>query len=355
MIKRLVRRHLVNFEPYRSARSEALSATVYLDANELPVQSSASSSNGVALNRYPDPFQIRLRAKLAEYAQLSPENIFVGSGSDEVIDLLFRLFCEPSDDSVVIFEPTYGVYRVCADLHGVQVRAVQLDDQFDIPADLPLAGPPLEETGRDDKLLFCCSPNNPTGNLLSPERITTLCASFKGIVVVDQAYGEFADDPGADLSRRVPDYPNLVVLKTLSKAWGLAGARIGFCAAHAEIIDYLLKIKAPYNINAVSSHIALHTLPFEQAMRQTVESIRRERREVSDALARLPSVTRVYPSDANFLLVEFADRDRVFRHLFDAGILVRRRSEERLRNCLRITIGTNEENSRLISCLKEIR
>ncbi len=345
MIERFIRRHLRSFSPYTSARSEVKTAQLFLDANELALGSPVSF-DGVPLNRYPDPFQEELRSELAARLQSKPENVFVGAGSDEVIDLLVRLFCEPTD-SVMVMEPTYGVYKVAATVNGNRVVEVPLNKEFQI--DVPRV---LASSGDSVKIIFLCSPNNPTGNLLRRDDILTVCRDANAIVALDQAYLEFADESG-DMSNEVARCPNLVVLRTLSKAWGLAGIRLGYCIADASIVSYLLRIKAPYNINAVSSKLAVDALRREQFLTNSERIVKGERSRLEKALLDLDSVLRVYPSDANFLLVEFTDARKVYDHLIGKGVVVRRRSEPRLASCLRITVGTAEENSRLLDVLKE--
>jgi histidinol-phosphate aminotransferase len=321
-------------------------AAIFLDANELSA-SSPISFDGLALNRYPDPNQLRLRTKLATLAGVSSDSVFAGVGSDEIIDLLFRLLCEPSTDSAVILEPTYGVYRVAADLNGVEAVGVELDDDFQIDVEKTLRA----IQGRT-KLIFCCSPNNPTGNLLRRQDILALCRSFTGIVVADEAYIEFAG--AASLAGDVGSTNNLVVLRTLSKAWGLAGIRLGYSIANPELVAYLLRIKSPYNISAVASALALTTLEMDGAVQTTVRELIVERERIALELNKLSIVKQVYASDSNFLLARFTDSGRAFSALLARGIVVRRRSEPRLRDCLRITVGTAEENQLLLNTLSEV-
>jgi len=346
MIEALIRPHLRNFKPYVSARSEAVEGKVFLDANELTAGSPVSF-DGLELNRYPDPNQLELRAKLAALAGVSPDSIFVGVGSDEIIDLLFRLLCEPATDSAVILEPTYGVYRVSAELNGVETLSVELDDDFQIDVEKTLMA-----VRQQTKLIFCCSPNNPTGNLLRPQDILELSKSFNGIVVADEAYVEFSG--AASLAHDVARASNLVVLRTLSKAWGLAGIRLGYCVANAELVQYLLKIKPPYNVSSIASALALKTLEMSGSIRETTQEVIAERERLAAAIRALPSVGYVYPSNANFLLVRFADSVKTFSSLLRRGIVVRRRSESRLSDCLRITVGTPEENQLVITALSEV-
>ncbi len=346
MIQDLVRKHLRSFAPYTSARSEIQKADILLDANELSLGTPVSW-NGVPLNRYPDPNQLELRTKLAMNLGVRPEQVFVGSGSDEIIDLLIRLFCEPGKEHVAVLEPTYGVYRVAAAISGVAATSIQLDGQFQI--DLKATRASLNPS---TKIVFVCSPNNPTGNLLNREDIFTLCRSTNGIVVVDQAYLEFADSTG-DMTLDIENYDNLVVLRTLSKAWGLAGIRLGYCTANPLIVSYLLRIKSPYNINAVTSRLASDAIGKSDFLTSSREQVRRERKWLGEQLKLLPFVVRVYPSEANFILAEFSDSVRVYEQLLKRGIVVRRRSETRLKQCLRITVGTHRENESVLRTLKE--
>ena len=346
MIELLIRPHLKQFEPYRSARSEVRNAHILMDANELSLGSPVMR-DGIQLNRYPDPYQITLREKLAEQVGLSADMVFTGVGSDEIIDLLVRLFCEPLKDSVAILEPTYGVYRVAAEINNVGIISIELDEEFHIDVDQTLNAISLST-----KILFCCSPNNPTGNLLRRSDILRLCKTVNALVVVDQAYVEFADDSG-DVTSDVNEYENLVVLKTLSKAWGLAGIRLGYCIANPTVISYLLRIKAPYNINALTSQTALDGLSRKEFLVSSLSRIVEGRKQLASRLSNLPGVVRVYPSDTNFLLVEFRNALHVYERLSRGGIIVRRRSEPRLRNCLRITVGTPEENNLLLENLAD--
>lgn len=345
MIDNFVRKHLRSFSPYTSARSEVREAELFLDANELSLGSPVAL-DGIQLNRYPDPIQAELRGKLAAGIDQDPANIFVGAGSDEIIDLLIRLFCEPSD-KVMVMDPTYGVYRVAATVNGNQVVEVALDNDFQLDIQKILAS-----SGKGMKVVFLCSPNNPTGNLLKRQDILSVCRSSNAIVAVDQAYLEFADSSG-DIADEVAHFPNLVVLRTLSKAWGLAGIRLGYCIAQPPIVSYLLQIKAPYNINAVTSKFALDALGKSEFLKMSKDNVKNERNRLQNSLKALSIVRHVYPSDANFLLVEFNNAREVYNRLAARGIIVRRRSEPRLANCLRITVGTSEENERVLQVLEE--
>jgi histidinol-phosphate aminotransferase len=342
----LVRGNIKALKPYRSARHDFASG-VLLDANENSL-GSAIQHNGVQLNRYPDPFQKELRQQLSEIHSVRAENVFVGVGSDEVIDLLIRVFCEPARDSIIVLEPTYGMYRVAADINDVAVRSCLLADDFQV--DLA----PVKKTiDRTTKMIFCCSPNNPTGNLLRREDILNLCAQTPAVVVVDEAYADFSNSK--PLGGAIATTPNLVILRTLSKAWGLAGIRLGYAIASPSVIAYLLKIKAPYNINVLTSAKASEALASRARMLQMAQIIIAERERLARALAQIPCVTRVFPSDANFLLIRCRSAETVRRRLIDRGIIVRDRSSEpMLEGCLRITVGTPEQNRLLIEALKEL-
>jgi histidinol-phosphate aminotransferase len=344
--EKLVRKNILELKPYRSAREDHR-AGLLLDANENAFGSPVTF-DGVDLHRYPDPYQSALRSRLAAMNNTSPANIFVGAGSDEIIDLLYRVFCEPSIDNVVIPEPTYGMYRVSANIHNVKVTSSLLTDEFQLNVQ--------EIMGSVDtatKMIFCCSPNNPTGNLLRKDDILHLCSSVKSLVVVDEAYIEFA---GTDsLANRIPAYPNLVIMRTCSKSWGLAGIRLGYCMAHEKIIAYLLKVKAPYNVNSVSAVLALRALDNSDERHDVVTEIRKQRERLVYALHKEKFVLRVYPSDANFILVRVTDAKSLYAALLERHIIIRDRSSEpKLDNCVRITVGTPEENNMLIGALEEI-
>jgi histidinol-phosphate aminotransferase len=346
-LEELIRPHLKDFEPYVSARSQAVDAKILLDANELS-SGHAVSLDSLELNRYPDPNQLELRAKLAQLTGVSSDSIFVGAGSDEIIDLLVRLFCEPALESILILEPTYGVYRVAAGVNCVEATSVELDESFQINVEQTVYAIRM-----DTKLIFCCSPNNPTGNLLRRDDILSICRNFDGIVVADEAYVEFSGVES--LARDVARRKNLVVLRTMSKAWGLAGIRLGYCVANPKLIEYLMRIKPPYNVSTIASAMALKTLEMSGAIKETTRALIVERERLAQALQELPSVRHVYPSDANFLLAGFVDSGKAFSALLERGIVVRRRSELRLRDCLRITVGTTEENQLVMDVLSEIK
>jgi histidinol-phosphate aminotransferase len=345
-IEALIRPNIRRLKPYRSARQD-YSSGILLDANENAF-GSAVTFDGMELNRYPDPSQKELRSKIARLQNVQTGNVFVGVGSDEVIDLLIRIFCEPRADSVLILEPTYGVYRVAADVNDVKVNSCLLTDDFQIDT-----RETLRTCDVSTKLIFCCSPNNPTGNLLHREDILALCEGTSAVVVVDEAYFDFAQ--AESLISAIDRYPNLVVLRTLSKAWGLAAIRLGYAVAHPTIISYLMKAKAPYNINILTSVEAVKALDQEAHMRTSVEATLIERNRLVNELERTNGVKQVFHSDANFLLVRVTDAQAIHQQLVQRGIIVRNRSSEpKLANCIRISVGTPPQNGALLTALKEI-
>ncbi len=320
---------------------------ILLDANENSFGSTLAN-DGLSLNRYPDPYQCELRSFLANINSVAVENIFVGVGSDEVIDLLVRVFCEPKRDSVILLEPTYGMYRVAASIQDVQIRSCLLTDKFQI--NLDAVKKTIDAT---TKLIFCCSPNNPTANLLSSESILALC-QLEAMVIVDEAYVDFAHS--TSMGKQVLKHSNLIVMRTLSKAWGLAGIRLGYCIADPLVISYMLKVKAPYNINALTSRAALQALRKKEKVRRTVNSIIKERAWLSANLTAIPCIENVFPSAANFILVRCKNATALYQYLAAREIIVRNRSTEPLlQNCLRITVGTRMENKQLIRAMKEYR
>jgi histidinol-phosphate aminotransferase len=328
-------------KPYSSARDEYHGeAEIFLDANENPYPS--------PYNRYPDPLQWKVKEKLAEIKGVRPTQIFLGNGSDEPIDLIVRAFCEPGQDSIMITEPTYGMYKVCAEVNAVNVQQVLLTTDFDL--DLEAVPNTFDAT---TKVMFLCSPNNPTGNLISRKKITELLKRFYGLVVIDEAYIDFTKSKS--FIHELKQFPNLIVLQTFSKAWGLAGLRLGMCYASEELIGILNKIKYPYNVNTRTQELALDAL--ENAYRKDiwVEEILKERNSLARELQALAITEKIFPSDANFLLVRVKDAQSTYQYLIDRRIIVRDRSRVNLcYNCLRITVGTPEENKRLIEALKKI-
>jgi histidinol-phosphate aminotransferase len=338
-INTLVRKNILNMKPYASARDEFKGeAEIFLDANENPYRS--------PYNRYPDPLQWKVKEKLASLKGVNPEQIFLGNGSDEAIDLIIRAFCEPNQDSILITEPTYGMYSVCAEVNAVKVQQVLLTPDYDLDLDAIPAS--FDAT---TKVLFLCSPNNPTGNLLDHKKIKEVLKRFYGLVVIDEAYIDFAKSKS--FVQELAQHPNLVVLQTFSKAWGLAGLRLGMCFASPEIIRILNKIKYPYNVNIRTQELALDAMEHEAQKNQWVKEIIEERGKLETALRKLSITKEVFPSDANFLLVRVKEAQETYRQLMDMGIIIRDRSKVALCfNCLRITIGTPEENERLVEALR---
>lgn len=340
-INTLVRKRILALKPYSSARDEFKGeAEVFMDANENPYPS--------PYNRYPDPLQRHVKEKLAALKEIRPEQIFLGNGSDEAIDLLIRAFCEPNQDSILITEPTYGMYSVCADVNSVNVQQVLLTPDFDLDLD---AFPKTFDAST--KILFLCSPNNPTGNVLSRDKIVEVLKRFYGIVVIDEAYIDFAKSKSFihDLDK----YPHLVVLQTFSKAWGLAGLRLGMCFASEEIIKILNKIKYPYNVNVRTQDLVLDAMDNAYKKDIWVDEILTQRDKLMKSLRALKIVDKVFPSDANFVLARVKDAPATYQYLMDNGIIVRDRSRVTLcYNCIRITVGTPLENEKLIQALKEL-
>jgi histidinol-phosphate aminotransferase len=340
-INKLVRPNVLKLKPYSSARDDFKgNATVFLDANENPYPTE--------YNRYPDPHQRKLKEKIASIKNIDVEQIFLGNGSDEPIDLLIRTFCEPSKDNVLIPQPTYGMYSVSAEVNAVSIKTITLTTDFDI--DLETTRKAWDE---NTKLLFLCSPNNPSGNLLSMDKIKLLLNEFTGLVIVDEAYIDFTNYDG--FVPLLNQFPNLVILQTLSKAWGLANLRLGMCFASPAIISILNKIKPPYNINGITQQIALKSLDQIERKNKWVSEIITEREWVNKELLQITSVKKVYSSQANFLLVKIADARNAYEKLTAKGIVLRDRSTVVLCNgCLRITIGTSQENKTLIAELKKL-
>lgn len=338
-LQELVRRNIWNLKPYSSARDEykGVSASVFLDANESPFNQ--------PLNRYPDPLQEEVKKLLSPIKRVPVNQIFLGNGSDEAIDLLYRVFCNPGHDNVVAIDPTYGMYEVCANINDVEYRKVQLDDSFQFSASSMLS-----KADRNTKLMFLCSPNNPTGNLLKKDEIVKLLMEFDGIVVLDEAYSDFAK--GNSFRTFLSKFPNLVILQTFSKAWGCASIRLGMAFASSEIIGLFNKVKYPYNVNKLTQENAIELLKNSSKVDNWVSMIVGERAHLMQAFSKLPICQRVYPSDANFFLAKVTDADAIYSYLINEGIVVRNRSKvTKCLDCLRITIGTVEENSQLLVSL----
>lgn len=348
MIEELVRSNIKKLKPYTCAR-DLYSSGILLDANENSFGSTFQEFEELELNRYPDPHQVDLKNGVSKLLNIDANKLFFGVGSDEIIDLLIRIFCDPHEDQVMLLEPTYGMYKVACDINNVETVSPLLNDSFQIDFD------EVEKNFSDKvKIIFVCSPNNPTGNLLNKNDILRLCKKYNSIVVVDEAYIDFSDS-SASLIDEVGNYPNLVVMRTFSKAWGLAGVRLGFCAANEEIISYLFKVKAPYNINALTRFAVLQALQNKTKKEQTVTAIVSERERVKEELQKLFSISKVYPSDANYLLIRLPNALAIQKRLAEQGVVIRDRSSQpKLDNCLRITIGTKEENNFLLKKLKNI-
>ena len=340
-ITNLLRENIRRLKPYSCARDEFKGeASVYLDANENPMN--------MPYNRYPDPLQESLKAKIARMKNVRPSQIMLGVGSDEPIDLTIRIFCEPGQDNIVAIDPTYGMYQVCADINNVEYRKALLNPDFSLDAERLLAA-----TDERTKVIFLCSPNNPTGNLLNRAEMTKVITGFKGIVVIDEAYIDFSSENSwlADLNR----YPNVIVLQTFSKAWGLASVRCGMAFASDEIISYFNKVKYPYNINLLTQNFVNEQLDYEPRKKEWVNTLINLRNKLAEQLTHFHWVEKVYPSDANFLLVKVPDADLLYGQLVERGIIVRNRNTISLcLGCLRITIGTQAENEELLKALKEI-
>ncbi len=342
-LQELVRPNIWELAPYSSARNEysGHAAHVFLDANENPYNK--------PYNRYPDPLQLEVKAKIAEIKQVKAEQIFLGNGSDEAIDLCYRVFCNPGEDNVVAIEPTYGMYKVCADINNVAYRPVLLNDRFQLQADKLLAA-----TDENTKLIWLCSPNNPTGNNLEMAEVERLIRSFEGIVVVDEAYSDFSKQQ--TFRERLEQFPNIIVLNTFSKAWGCAGIRLGMAFAQKAIIDLFNKVKYPYNVNLLTQEEALTILKHRFDVDEWVRILLQERTRMIKAFSELPYCKAIYPSDANFFLTKVEDAQRVYDYLVERGIIVRNRTRVTLcENCLRITIGSKSENSELIGALRQYK
>lgn len=337
----LVRPNIRALKPYSTARDEYAGGEIstWLDANESPYD------NG--LNRYPDPHQRELKRRIARRKGVREGQVFLGNGSDEAIDLPYRIFCTPGRDNAVSIAPTYGMYRVAAEINDVEMREVPLGDDFSLPVDALLAA-----CDERTKLLWICSPNNPTGNAFPAEEIERLLRAFDGMVVLDEAYIDFADGPG--FLPRLDEFPNLIVLQTFSKAWGMAGVRLGMAFASEPVAELMARVKYPYNINCLAQKVVSERLATDISAQ--VAEIRAERRRMAEALAACPAIERVYPSEANFLLVRTPAPDRLYDALIAAGVIVRNRSRVRgCEGCLRITVGRPEENDRMLRTVQNFR
>ncbi|MDZ7657942.1 histidinol-phosphate transaminase [Fodinibius sp.] len=345
-LEKLVRPNIKKLVPYHSAR-EDFGEGLLLDANENSL--GAPFSDNQQLHRYPDPKQTELRKLIAEWRGVRPQNIFTGVGSDEGIDLLYRIFCRPGEDRVLTTPPTYGMYNVSANIHDIAVDEVLLDEEgFQLRVDKI-----LDAVKSTTKMLFLCSPNNPTGNTFATSDIQKLVEEFEGIVIIDEAYIDFSNQDS--WASKVVEYPNLVVLQTLSKSFGLAGIRLGITYAQEEIIDYMMKVKAPYNINKLTAKKAIEGLQNWKTVQFRADAIKKERKELKDKLEQLKIVQKVFKSEANFLLAKFTNAKNIYKQLTQQHIIIRYRGNEPLcDNCLRITVGTPDENEQLISALKSL-
>ena len=342
-LKELVRPNIWSLAPYSSARNEYAGHTahVFLDANENPYNK--------PYNRYPDPLQVKLKQGISKLKGVKPDEIFLGNGSDEAIDLCYRVFCEPKVDNVFAIEPTYGMYKVCADINEIEYRPVLLNDEFHFSADMLLAA-------CDDhtKLIWICSPNNPSGNNMDRSEVVKVLNDFDGIVVVDEAYSDFSKVK--TFRSELNKYPNIIVLNTFSKAWGCAAIRLGMAFAQKEIIDIFNKVKYPYNVNALTQDKALELISDYLDVQDWIRLILMERGHMMKAFLDLPICNKVYPTDANFFLAKMTDAQAIYDYLVDKGIIVRNRTRVQLcNNCLRITIGSRNENAELIGALRQYK
>lgn len=341
-LEKIVRKNILKLKPYSSARDEFQgTASVYLDANENPYPDSL-------FNRYPDPHQLKLKQCISEIKNIPIDQIFLGNGSDEPIDLLIRAFCEPGIDNVLIPQPTYGMYTVSAEINNVEIKTVKLTPDFDLDVTVI-----LDAVDTNTKLIFLCSPNNPSGNLLSFEKVKQIISGFSGLVIVDEAYIDFTSYPG--FLPLLKQYSNLVVLQTLSKAWGLAAIRLGMCFASKDILNVLNNIKPPYNISLLSQNAAVEGLQKVNQKNVWVKEIISQREWLANELTKIKAIIKVYPSDANFLLVKILNAREVYNQLVSRGIIVRDRSNVILcDDCLRITVGTPFENQTLLKELNTL-
>lgn len=342
-IQKLVRENLKSLRPYSSARDEYVSdgsQMTFLDANENPYENGA--------NRYPDPQQRKLKEVLGNLKGVRTENMLLGNGSDEVLDLIFRAFCEPHEDNIVTLPPTYGMYKVLAGINAIENRELVLTKDFQLDVEAI-----MNTVDFNTKLLFICSPNNPTGNSFASKDILTLLQEFKGLVVIDEAYVDFSD--GQSWVSKLSDFPNLIIVQTLSKAFGMAGIRLGICMASEEIIAIMNTIKPPYNVNELTQQHALRGLANISLIKSAVKEIREQKSLIEQVLPKIPFVEHIFPSDTNFLLVRVDDADLRYEQLLKMGVVVRNRSNQPLcENTLRLTIGTPEENIKLVTALKAL-
>lgn len=338
-LEKIVRKNIWNLTPYSSARDEFKgTADVFLDANENPYGN---------LNRYPDPQQSKIKEKLAKIKNVNTDQIFIGNGSDEVIDIAFRIFCEPGVDKALTFSPTYGMYDVSADINNIELIKQPLINDFQINLNQlqPYLDDPLV------KMIFVCSPNNPTGNTINEEDIEYILANFEGVVIIDEAYIDFSSKQS--FIDKINDYPNLIVSQTFSKAWGLAGVRVGAAYTNKAILDLYNRVKPPYNVSVLNQEAVLESLNNLSDVEKNIDIILEERSRLKQRLASIKKVNKIYPSDANFLLVNVDDADKTYNYLIDEKVIIRNRNKV-INNCIRITVGTPEENEQLINALKTL-
>ena len=340
-LQELIRPTIWSLAPYSCARNEFTGeASVFLDANENPYNQ--------PFNRYPDPLQVQLKEKIAALKGVRPTQIMLGVGSDEPIDLIFRIFCEPAQDNVVAINPTYGMYGVCADINNVAYKQVNLNDDFSLDAQNV-----LDACDANTKVIFLCSPNNPTGNSLERSEIEKIVTGFEGIVVIDEAYIDFSNEPSWLASLNA--YPNIIVLQTFSKAWGMAALRCGMAFASEDIIAFFNKVKYPYNLNLLTQEAVLKQVEAVEQKNKWVETLLAERSKMIANLQNLPLVKHIYPTDANFVLAKVDDANKTYNYLVNKGIIVRNRNSVTLcQGCLRITIGTPQENQELLTALAQM-
>ena len=340
-LQELIRPNIWSLAPYSCARNEFTGeASVFLDANENPYNQ--------PFNRYPDPLQVQLKEKIAALKGVRPTQIMLGVGSDEPIDLIFRIFCEPAQDNVVAINPTYGMYGVCADINNVAYKQVNLNDDFSLDAQNV-----LNACDANTKVIFLCSPNNPTGNSLERSEIEKIVTGFEGIVVIDEAYIDFSNEPSWLASLNA--YPNIIVLQTFSKAWGMAALRCGMAFASEDIIAFFNKVKYPYNLNLLTQEAVLKQVEAVEQKNKWVETLLEERSKMIANLQNLPLVKHIYPTDANFVLAKVDDANKTYNYLVNKGIIVRNRNSVTLcQGCLRITIGTPQENQELLTALAQM-
>lgn len=339
----LIRENIKTLKPYSSARDEykaSGSDMVFLDANENPYE------NGV--NRYPDPKQKDVKVALAAVKKCNPNNMVLGNGSDEILDLIFRAFCEPKEDNIITLPPTYGMYNVLAGVNDVAIKEIFLTESFQ-----PKADEILSAADKNSKILFLCSPNNPTGNSFDTETVEKLLKEFNGIIVIDEAYIDFSSHES--WLKRLEEFPNLIITQTLSKAYGMAGIRLGICYASFTIVDILNRIKPPYNVNILTQMHALDRILDEKSVQLEIAKIQKNKTQLAKELENVNFITKIYPSDANFILVKVDNADLRYQQLIEKGIVIRNRTTQPLcENCLRFTVGTSIENQRLISALLAI-